>query len=355
MRSPGPVVLPPLLLAFTRPSSAPAPAARLSRSPARPWFLVRPHHTGLPRGAPAFAVLGSAAHLRVLHPATPAPLHVFTRLSSAPAPAARLSRSPARPWFLCCAPPRPAPHPILLSACRMCTMRSFVLEHRSLLPGSPTGPQFARLTTANHSAIRSAPHALARRTSRSILHPAYSNSRTAPACIAHSASALPHFELVHMLPALRARRLLVRTFRPTHLFPRRHSASHCACMSRTRHPPAPRWPTLTPRPVRASIPLAFAPRSTCNVHLPAAAAAAARTSRVRTFVHAQRAHTPLAPRPRACDRMRAECRHCLARVPSTLSHLGTPRCDDVMIYKHWMLSSHSLPGDDSAAALHSTY
>ncbi|KAJ7879281.1 hypothetical protein B0H14DRAFT_3435164 [Mycena olivaceomarginata] len=45
--------------------------------------------------------------------------------------------------------------------------------------------------------------------------------------------------------------------------------------------------------------------------------------------------------------------HSIALIcPPPATHPGTPRWDDVAIHMHWMLSSHLLPGDDSAAALH---
>ncbi|KAJ7358023.1 hypothetical protein DFH08DRAFT_1042784 [Mycena albidolilacea] len=263
--------------------ASPTPAARLARTPAHPWFLVCPHHAGLPRDAPAFAVLGSAAHLRVPH------------------------------------------HPILLPLV--------------ICAPSPAGPQFEfarRLTTANHSAIRSATHALARRTSHSTLHPVYSNSRTTPACTTHSAGALPHFELAHPHAPCPLCAPLACTYIPpyTPILPPSQRITSCSYVPQPPPTCAPMANTDT-LPLHASIMLAFAPCSTCDVHLPAAAAPA-QMSCVHTFVHAQCSHTPLAPWPWACDRMRAECRHYLAWLPSTLLHPGAPHCDDVVIHMHWI-------------------
>ncbi|KAJ7364442.1 hypothetical protein DFH08DRAFT_839323 [Mycena albidolilacea] len=272
------------LHALSTPSSAPTPAACLARSPARPWFLVRLHHTSLLRGAPAFAVLGSAAHLRVLHRTQ--------------------SRSPP----VVCAP---------CARAGACSIHPLVLEHHSPLPGSPRWPTI-RTPPHNCKPQRKPLRTPCTRPSylRSTLHLVYSNSRTAPACTAHPAGALLRYELAHMLPALRARRLLASTFSPTHLFPRHHSTAHRARTSCTRRPSAPRWPTLTPPP---------------HVHSPAAAAALARTSCVRTFVHARRAHTPLAPRPQSMrqDASRVQTLPCMGALHAVApGHAALQRCGD---------------------------
>ncbi|KAJ7343984.1 hypothetical protein DFH08DRAFT_962125 [Mycena albidolilacea] len=190
-----------------------------------------------------------------VHPATSASLHTLTMPNSAPAPSARLACSPARPWTL--VPRPPASHQLAPRRSRFCGARRCCTSASSIAPNpaprpsyvhgalalerlayarSPAGPRSTRLlTTANHSTIHSAHHALTRRTSNSALCPVYC---TAPTYTARSASVLLHYKLVRMLPALPQRVALLRPAPATHL-----------------RPDGRRWHATT----RASIPLAFAP------------------------------------------------------------------------------------------------
>ncbi|KAJ7803254.1 hypothetical protein B0H14DRAFT_3487683 [Mycena olivaceomarginata] len=210
--------------------------------------------SSLPCGAPAFAVVGSAAHLRVLHRtqsrSPPIICTLFARArvcSIRPLAPAQLPR-----WPTICTPPHNCkPHHKLLRT--PCTRPSYLpLQH----------------CTSRTATLVLPPHALPTLLARF-------RTTSLPTCSLHAACLRLHSAPHTYSPAITAQRIAL------------------VC-PHTRRPPAPRWPTLTPCPVRVSIPLAF----TAPPHMhPLAAAALARTSCVCTFIHARRAHTPLVPRP----------------------------------------------------------
>ncbi|KAJ7886843.1 hypothetical protein B0H14DRAFT_3727851 [Mycena olivaceomarginata] len=108
--------------------------------PARPWFLVRPHHTSLRRGAPAFAVLGIAA------PPRPAP-HPIPLPARPPLAPARLPHWPTirAPAHNC----RPQHNPLRTPCARPSYLQLHTAPPRIILPPRAPPAPLARFRTTS--------------------------------------------------------------------------------------------------------------------------------------------------------------------------------------------------------------